>query len=85
MMTSESPEARANLKKLCFKFAELKNEYKNGKTPPPKEMAQKLEITVEEYSELNQFIINGGYDDLQKQIFSEDFQAGASFIDNQRF
>jgi DNA-directed RNA polymerase specialized sigma subunit len=82
MMTSEKPEARQNLKELCYKFTQLKNEYKGGLTPPPKEISQKLGITVEEYSELSQFIVNGGYEDLQRQIISEDFQSGAEFIDN---
>ena len=47
MMTSEKPEARQNLKELCYKFTQLKNEYKGGLTPPPKEISQKLGITVE--------------------------------------
>jgi len=80
MMTSETPEAKQNLKELCFKFIEFKNEYRNGLTPPPKEISQRLGITVEEYSELSQFIINGGYEELQRQNISEDFQSGAEFI-----
>lgn len=80
LFEADTPEKIANLKELCYKCSALMNEYKNGMTPPPKEISQKLQITVEEYSELSNYIKNGGFADLSKQIITEDFNKGASFI-----
>lgn len=80
LMAADTPEKIRNLKELCYRAVSLMGEYKSGTKPPPKEISQKLQITVEEYSELSQFIMNGGFDDLTKQIIREDFNNGATFI-----
>jgi len=80
LMEADTPEKIANLKELCHRCVNFMNEYKHGLTPPPKEISQKLGITVEEYSELSHFIFNGGFEDLSKQQISNDFDRGATFI-----
>ena len=80
LMAADTPEKIKNLQELCYRAVQLMSEYKQGMKPPPKEISQKLQITVEEYSELSQFILNGGFEDLTKQIIREDFQNGATFI-----
>jgi hypothetical protein len=66
------------LYELCQKYFNLKNEYTEiGLQPPPKEMALKLMLTIEEYSELTQWIEGGGYEDLIRDRIANDFQNGA--------
>ena len=68
---------------LCMNYYTYANEYYSKKLePPPKEMAQKLRLHIEEYSELLIFLNDGGYDMLVKSQISADFQNGATFIDD---
>lgn len=80
LFAADTPEKRRNLKELCYRCTNYINEYKHGTTPPPKEMAQKLQITIEEYSELLNFIKNGDFDDLIRNQIQEDFENGATII-----
>lgn len=69
------------LYELCQRYFEYKSAYTSRSLiPPPKEMALKLLLTIEEYSELSQWIENGGYEDLIQSRIANDFNKGAQFL-----
>jgi len=76
-------ENRQQLYIKCQDYYRFASEYTGqGLTPPPKEMAQKLGLFPEEYSELLSFLDGGGMDYLIKSQIADDFEAGASFVDD---
>jgi len=65
----------------CQEYYKFLQEYLDKKMdPPPREMAQKLGLRVEEYSELLSFISDGGMESLITTVIHNDFNNGADFI-----
>jgi hypothetical protein len=75
------PDNEQALYQLGCKYFSLLNEYTDKhEEPPPKEMSQKLGLTIEEYSELKNFIANGGLDDIIRGRIADDLANGGTFL-----
>lgn len=72
------PGNEAALKSLCERYYHFANEYTiKGDEPVPKDMAQKLGLHIEEYSDLVNYLDDGGYQTL---VENERFEAGGESI-----
>lgn len=75
------PENRQALKKLYTEYYNLLNEYRGkGLEPPPKEMAQKLNLHIDEYSLFLIDVQNDGYKNLIDEDIQNDINNGAETI-----
>ena len=77
-----NPDNEKLLRDLCVKYYMFLNEYlKEHQEPPPKEMAQKLGLHVDEYSEFLNYVSSGGLEMMdQLRIQDELNTPGAEFI-----
>ena len=73
--------AITNIKSICSRMLNAEQEYtQKGLIPPPKDIAQKLGISLEDYFELKEFIKSGEYSELCNSIIQEDLQNGAEVL-----